>query len=150
MTRPRNRLLFTAEHATGNRADLDAVCLTDPSALTEALQQRLAFVRSSLAPWTAALCSSRTPDTPDGRWLTCPGRPMRPGSGRLGRGRPDTGSAVLWISTCTSHRPGWIGSRGRGCCWSRCITPSISRCPGSRWHLDLARAARATLLGQSG
>lgn len=41
ITHPRDRLLFAAEHATGATADIGAARLTNPSALSEALQQSL-------------------------------------------------------------------------------------------------------------
>lgn len=84
MTRPRDRLLFAVEHATGAMADLGTARLTDPGALSEALQQRLgvrAVVTGTLdrrlvfienaghAGWTVA---------------DCPGRPTKLGSGRPG------------------------------------------------------------------
>jgi len=149
MTRPRDRLLFAAEHATGTAGDLGAVRLTDPGALTEALQQRLgvrAVVTGTLdrrlvfienaghGGWTVADLSGAPHETRE--WPTWT-------EGVLMLDRPSSWISSARISPVGLHRL----TRPR-LLLAALYHPEYFPLP--RFPLgisDLARAARATLLG---
>jgi hypothetical protein len=151
MTRPRDRLLFAVEHATGTTADLGAVRLTDPGALTEALQQRLgvrAVVTGTLdrrlalienaghAGWTAADLSGAAHEIR--QWPTW-------AETALTLDRPSSWISRVHITPAGLHRL----TRPR-LLLAALYHPEYFPLP--RFPLgisDLARAARATLLGHA-
>lgn len=148
-TRPRDRLLFAVEHATGTTAELGAARLTDPGALTEALQQRLgvrAVVTGTLdrrlvfienaghAGWTVADLSGAPHETRE--WPTWAETPLT-------LDRPSSWISSVHITPAGLHRL----TRPR-LLLAALYHPEYFPLP--RFPLaisDLARAARATLLG---
>ncbi|GAA4636806.1 hypothetical protein GCM10023196_088010 [Actinoallomurus vinaceus] len=150
MTRPRDRLLFAAEHATGTTADLGAVRLTDPGSLSEALQQRLGvravvtgtldrrlvFIENAGHPgWTAADLSGAPHETR--QWPTW-------AEATLTLDRP-----ASWISSVHITPAGLQRLTRPRLLLAALYHPEYFPLP--RFPLgisDLARAARATLLGR--
>lgn len=149
ITRPRDRLLFAAEHATGATAKLGAGRLTDPGTLTEALQQtlstraivtgtldrRLVFIENTdRAGWTVADLSGAPHKTRE--WAPW-------AEAALTLDRP-----FSWISSAHITPAGLDRLTRPGLLLGALYHPEYFPLP--RFPLgisDLARAARATLLG---
>ncbi|GAA4239772.1 hypothetical protein GCM10022254_61480 [Actinomadura meridiana] len=150
MADPRERLRFAVEYATGAKVDLGAACLTDPGALTEALQRwvgvsavvtgtlerRLVFVENAgHTGWTVADLSGAPHKTRE--WPTWAEAALTPDQ------------PTSWISSMRITPAGLHRLMRPRLLLAALYHPEYFPLP--RFPLgisDLARAARATLLGR--